>query len=114
MTTAHDNSKSILPDVQRQEKELLSKLEAAKDEARGIVDKARSDALKLIQDEEARVTEEIAAQRKAADQARREAYAAQVADADGRLQGQREAAMGRVPEMAKQAMDFFLPKGGQS
>lgn len=114
MATAHQTSQSILPEVQRQEKELLAKRQAAQDEARRIVDQARNDAVKHIQDEEQRAIDEIAASRREADQARRHEYDAAVRSVEEQLRGRREAAMGRVSEMAQQVMDFFLPKGSQA
>ena len=116
MTASHENHnhKSILGDVARHERDLLSKLEGSRDEARKIVERARAEAVKHISDETARVQSEIAAVRASAENARLKAFESSVASAEQALRGRREAATARVPELARQVMDFFLPKGGRS
>ena len=115
MTASHDNHnhKSILGDVARHEKELLAKLDASRDDARKIVERARADAAKHISDESARVQSDIADLRTRADLKRTQAFESAVSAAEQSLVGRRQAAVARVPELARQVMDFFLPKGGR-
>lgn len=117
MTASHGNNhhhKSILGDVARHERELLAKLDTAQDEARKIVERARTDAAKHISDEAARVQSEVAAARTRADLLRVQAFDNAVANAEQALQGRRQAALARVSDMARQVSEFFLPKGGRS
>lgn len=115
MTASHDNHKhkSILGDVAQHEKQLLAQLEAAKDEARRSVEKARADAQRQISDEGARIQTEVAAARASAESARMKTYESSVASAEQNLRGRREAAMARVVPTAKEVMEFFLPKGAR-
>lgn len=118
MSASHDNHhhehKSILGDVARHERELLARLDAAHDEARKTVERARVEAAKHTSDETARVQSEISALRTRAEAARLQGFEASVAQAQEKLRGRREAAMGRVQDMAKQVTEFFLPKGGRA
>lgn len=117
MSASHDNHhehKSILGDVARHEKELLAKLDGAQDDARKILERARSEAAKHVSDEAGRVQSEISAARSRAENARMQSFDAAVAVAQDKLGGRREAAMGRVQEMANQAASYFLPKGGRA
>jgi tripartite-type tricarboxylate transporter receptor subunit TctC len=110
----NSNHKSILGDLARHEKDLLGKLDAAQEEARKILERARGDASKHGSDEAARVQSEISAARTRAEQARMQAFDGSVAAAQDKLRGRRDAAMARVSEMAKQVTAFFLPKGGRA
>lgn len=118
MSASHNNHnsshRSILGDAARHEKELLAKLDAAQDESRKIVERARAEAAKHLSDEAARVQGEISAARTRAENARLQAFDSAVASAQDKLRGRREAAMARVEEMTKQVTSFFLPKGGRS
>lgn len=116
MTASHDNHnhKSILGDVARHERDLLSKLDTSRDDARKIVERARADAAKHLSDEAARVQSETSEARTRAELLRMQKFEAAVAEAEQKLRGRREAAMARVPELARQVMGFFLPRGGQS
>ncbi len=116
MTASHDhhNGKSILSDVARHERDLLAKLEGARDEARKIVERARADAAKHISDEAARAEADAAKIRNDAARVREAEFASAVAAAESRLAGQRTAAMARVKDMAKDVLGMFLPKGGAS
>ncbi len=110
----NSNHKSILGDVARHEKELLAKLDGAQDDARKILERARSEAAKHISDEAARVQSEISAARTRAENARTQSFDASVATAQDKLRGRRDAAMARVQEMAGQVASYFLPKGGRA
>ncbi len=114
MTASHDNHKSILGEVARHERGLLAKLDSSQDEARKIVERARGESLKHLSDEAARIHAEVSAARTRAESARMQAFDSTVASAEQALRGRREAAMSRVPEMAKQVSEFFLPKGERS
>lgn len=117
MSASHNNHhehKSILGDVARHEKELLAKLDTAQEDARKIVERARGEASKHLSDEAARVQSEISAARSRAESARLQGFEASVAAAQEKLRGRREAAMGRVQEMAGQVASYFLPKGGRA
>ncbi len=116
MTASHDNHnhKSILGDVARHEKDLLAKLESSRDEARKIVERARAEAAKHLSDEAAQAQAEISEARTRAELKRMQAFDSTVSAAGQKLSGRREAAMARVPEMAKQVSGLFLPSGGQS
>jgi len=113
VTTTHQHSESILAEVARQERELLEKLERVKEEARTRVDQARAEAIKLQQDEEARTQAEIASMRREAEQARRRAFDETVAQAEAHLRERRDAAMGRVPEVAESVLGYFMPNGSR-
>ncbi len=116
MTASHDNHnhKSILGDVARHERELLAKLDASQDESRKTVERARVEAAKHLSDEAARIQSEVSAARTRAELLRLQAFENAVSNAEQALRGRRDAAMARVPEMAKQVSEFFLPKGGRS
>jgi len=117
VSASHDNHhehKSILGDVARHEKDLLAKLDAAQEDARKIVERARAESSKHLSDEAARVQGEISAARSRAEAARLQAFDAAVAAAQDKLRGRRETAMGRVQEMAGQVASYFLPKGGRA
>ena len=83
MTASHDNhnGKSIVWDVARHERELLSKLDAARDEARKIVERARGEASKHASDEAARAESDAAKIRNEAARVREAEFAAAVAQA---------------------------------
>lgn len=117
MTVLHNadsNGKSILSDVARHERALLAKIEAAHDEARKIVERARVDANKHISEEATRAESEATSIRNEAARVREAEFNAAVANAESRLAGQRTAAMSRVQEMAQHVVGMFLPKGGAS
>jgi len=110
----HQNGKSILSDVARHERELLAKLDGARDDARKIVERARAEAAKLISDEAARAEGDASRIRNEAARVREAEFTSAVAAAEARLEGQRSTALSRVKEMAKDVLGMFLPKGGAS
>lgn len=116
MTASHHNHnhKSILGDVARHEKELLATLDSSRDEARKLIERGRADAAKHISDEAARAQADISEARTRAELTRMQTFESAVSAAEQQLRGRREAAFARVPELARQVMDFFLPKGGRS
>ena len=110
MDTNQNNSASIVTSVARHERELLGKIEVSHQDARDIVDLARSDAQKHLQDEEARLTDETAALRRERDEIRQKGFDATVEAAEERLVSVREEAAQKVEGLAKEVLAMFIPR----
>ena len=102
-------SSSVLTSVAKHEQELLEKVVASKEDAKRVVEQARVDARRDAQSDEVALTAEVAEIRRKAEAARLAAFEATVKAAKERLVGVREAAVQRVPEVAKSVLGLFLP-----
>ena len=111
---AHQNGKSILSDVARHERDLLARLENARDESRRTIERARAEGSRIQSDESARADADASKIRNDAARTREATFAAAVSQAESKLEGKRAAAMARVTEMANDVLKMFLPKGGAS
>lgn len=103
----------MLASVAKHERELLEKIDASKEEARNIIERARSDARKHLQSEDAALNEEVARIRRESEEARLQAFAATVAEAEQRLVSVREGALKRAPEIAKSMVGLVVPSGSK-
>ncbi len=117
MSHTSNASESILPVIAKQERELLARIRSSEEEAQNIIEKARSDAREYRQEREAGLAEEVARIRRESEEVRLREFQATVSAAEEKLVEVREAALLRVPEMAKEALALFMPKasgGAQS
>lgn len=110
MTQTSNASESILPAIAEQERELLAQICSSEEEARNIIEKARSDARQYRQEREADLAEEVARIRNQSEQERLREFQATVNAAEEKLVEVREAALLRVPETAKEVLTLFFPK----
>lgn len=99
----------MLASVAKHEQELLEKVASSREEAKRIVEQARTDARSDSQSNEAALTDEVAEIRRKAEIARLAAFETTVGAAHERLTGVRGAAVQRVPEVAKSVLGLFLP-----
>lgn len=113
MATAEHIPGSILSNLVDHEKDLLAKLEKARAQAREIVEKAGGQARDHLHSEGAKLDEQVAGMRRAAEGARNAAFEATVNTAADRQAGVRREAEGRVPEAAQQVLALFLPEGAE-
>lgn len=111
MAATQETSKSILSEVAQHERALISQVEAAQDSARQTVDGARSDARNHLQKSGAELLEQVAGLRRDGESARQGKFEATVNAAEQKLSGQRSEASGKVPQMTKDVLSLFLPKG---
>lgn len=109
MSQANNASQSILPAVAKQERELLARICASEEEARNIIEKARSDARAYRQEREAKLADEVAGIRREAEDVRQREFQTTVNAAEERLVAVRESSLRRVPEMASEAQALFVP-----
>lgn len=109
MATAEQPSGSILHSVADHEKALLQKKEAARSEAQTIVEQSRAEARRQLQEKESELVGETATLRREAEAARLRQFEETVNSAAARLDGVREEASRRVPELAKQVLSLFVP-----
>ena len=84
-------------------------MEAARSEARDIVEQSRAEARRHLQEKESELAAETATLRREAEAARLREFEETVNSAVARLDGVREEASGRVPELAKQVLSLFVP-----
>lgn len=103
------SSSSVLTSVAKHEQELLGKVASSREEAKRIVEQARSDARSDSQSDEAALTNEVSEIRRKAENARLAAFETTIGAAHERLAGVRDAAAQRVPEVAKSVLELFLP-----
>ena len=103
------SSSSVLASVAKHEQELLGKVASSREEAKRIVEQARTDARSDSQSNEAALTDEVSEIRRKAEIARLAAFETTVNAALERLTGVRGAATQRVPEVAKSVLGLFLP-----
>lgn len=111
MAATQEISKSILSEVAQHERELLSQVEAAQESARQTVDSARGEARNHLQQSAAELLEQVAGLRREGESARQSQFEATVNVAEERLSGQRGSASDKVPQMTKDVLSLFLPKG---
>ena len=78
MATAEHIPGSVLSTVVEHERSLLARLHEARESARATLDKAKADAVQIVQSEESRLAEETAAMRRAAESERTQASEATV------------------------------------
>ena len=109
MTSDGKTSSSVLARVAKHEQELLGKVAASKEEAKRVVEQARVDARRDSQSDEVALTAEVSEIRRKAEAERLAAFDTTVKAANERLVGVREAAVQRVPEVAKSVLGLFLP-----
>jgi vacuolar-type H+-ATPase subunit H len=102
---------SILSTVARHEAELIAQLDAARQDAKGIVESARAEARRLIQDADAKLAEEAAAIRLQRQEARQRTFDETVRAAEERLAGVREEARRRAPAVTERVLELFMPRG---
>lgn len=110
MSNNSNVTESILPTIAKREQELLAQLRASEEEAQGIIEKARADARAYSQERETSLASEIASMRRESEETRLRKFQATVGAAEEKLAEVREAALLRVPEMAKEVLALFLPK----
>lgn len=103
------SSSSVLTSVAKHEQELLGKVASSREEAKRVVEQARSDARSESQADEAALTNEVSEIRRKAEIARLAAFETTVDAAHERLTGVRSAAVKRVPEVTKSVLGLFLP-----
>lgn len=111
MATAEHIAGSILTTVVEHERSLIAKLESAREDARAAVERAKAEARSIIQAEEAKLADETAAMRRAAESARNKAFEETVQAAKSDLVGVRQRAEGRVAAVAEKVLGLFVPKG---
>lgn len=111
MATAEHIPGSVLSSVVEHEKSLLAKLQGARDAARATVDRAKSDANGILQNEESRLADETAEMRRKAEAERNQAFEATVRAAEEQLVGVRQTAHDRIPSVADKVLALFVPKG---
>lgn len=111
MATAEHIPGSVLSSVVEHEKSLLAKLQAARDAARATVDRAKSDALDIVQSEESQLADESAAMRRKAETERNQAFEDTVRAAEQQLVGVRQQAQDRIPAVRDHVLELFVPKG---
>lgn len=114
MSTTSNGSESIVASVAKHEKELLSTLSASEEEARSIVEEARSAARTHLQDEENTLAQDIAETRRGAEGERQARFDATVNAAEERLVSVREESNRRVADTAQKVLSLFVPSGGAS
>ena len=110
MSDTSNVTESILPAIAKQEQELLERIHASEEEAQGIIEKARADAREYQQEQEAVLAAEMARLRRESEEVRLREFDATVGAAEAKLVEVREAALLRVPEMAKEVLTLFLPR----
>lgn len=110
MSHTSNATESILPAIAKQERELLARVRASEEEAQDIIEKARADAREYRQEREASLANEVARIRRESEEARLREFQGTVSAAEDKLVEVREAAVLRVPEMAKEVLALFLPK----
>lgn len=113
MATVEKPSGSILSSLAGHERSLLGRIEAAKNEAREIIESARTDARKHVMVEETRLFEDLAKSRSDAQAAREKTFHATLDGAEQGLASVRQEALRRAPDTAKKVLDLFLPGGVQ-
>lgn len=111
MAAVEQTHESILPSIARHEAELIAQLDAARQDAKGIVESARAEARRLLQEAETSLAEEVAAIRFERQEARQRAFDKTVRDAEERLAGVREEARRRAPAVAERVLELFMPCG---
>lgn len=114
MSTTSNGSESIVASVAKHEKKLLSTLSASEEEARSIVDEARSAARVHLQNQENALAEDIAETRRAAEVEREARFDATVSAAEAELVSVREESSRRVADTAQKVLSLFVPSGGAS
>lgn len=117
MAVAEHIEGSVLSTVVEHERMLLAELQAARDEARAIVDAARTEANAHEDNELAALNAEVAARRAQAERDRTAAYDATLKAANDALADTRKIVHGRVSAVADEVMALFVPqtgKGGKS
>ena len=96
--------------VASHEHELLAQLEASKVEASEMLDTARVQARKHIQESEATLNEEVARERRERENVREQSFETTVAEAEARLVSVREEAAAQVDAVAQEVLSLFIPK----
>lgn len=109
MTQTSNASESILPAIAEQERELLAQIRSSEEEARNIIEKARSDAREYRQERETGLAEEVAKIRHEAEEARLQKFQETVGAAEQALVNVRVEADRRVPETARKVLSLLLP-----
>ena len=109
MSAADNASESILSSVAKHEKDLLAQVRASEEEARHIVEKARSDAREHLAAAESGLSEEVARIRREAEERRERTFSERVRVADQQLAGVREEARRRVQAAGKKVLALFVP-----
>lgn len=112
MKTDTQSSSSLLTEAARHERELLGSLDAAREEAKRIVDTARDDARSHLQESNRVLNDEIAQSRREAESARQAEFDRTIADAESKLAGARDAAAQRVDQMTQDVLRLFVPSAG--
>lgn len=105
-----NTSQSIVATVASHEQELLAQIEASKVESGEIVEHARSQARKYLQDSETALNEEIAQVRRDREAVRVQAFDESVASVEARLVSVRESAAEKVDAMTQKVLSLFMPK----
>jgi len=107
---SHQNSNSIVASVASHEQDLLSKIDASSQEARDMVDQARADAQKNLQDAEAKLNDDVTSTRREREAARQKDFDTTVNAAEARLAGVRDEAAAKVDGLAKDVLAMLIPK----
>ena len=107
-------SPSLLGALAHHESQLQAKLQAAQQEARDILDRARAEARKLLADAEARTIDDTGRIRRDAEMKRDSEFGNTVRAAEDRLVSVREEAARRVPKVAEEVLELFVPRGSGS
>ena len=110
MSTSKHTSQSIVATVASHEHELLAQIETSKVESGEIVEQARREARKHIQDSETAVNDTIAQERRDREAVREQAFEETVATVEARLVSVRESAAEKVDAMAQEVLSLFIPK----
>lgn len=84
-------------------------MEVARSEARDIVEQSRAEARRHLEEKESELADETAALRREAETVRLREFEETVNSAVARLDGAREDASNRVPELAKKVLSLFVP-----
>lgn len=111
MKTDSQSTSSIVPKAAQHERELLARLKDSVSEASTIVQDARDQARRKLQETVESNNQQSQQMRREAETKRRAAFDARIQRAESELTTARDTATSRVAQMTQDVLGLFVPQG---